>query len=126
MDFGRDPYGPIDFTSCVGYPHDMPSNTLKWLPRFSGDNAISTFDHMEAFYKVTQDNDITHEDVAMKLLVNSLDGNAYILFMNISDNSITGFDNFVEQFMKERDSKYDDKYLLCQSYDFRKKKNENV
>jgi len=72
--FGIDAYGPLDFTTCLSHPHDMPTKNLKWMPWFNGDNVISTSNHVEAFFKATVDNAIEHEDVFMKLFTNSLKG----------------------------------------------------
>ena len=74
--FGPDLYRPLDFSGCMGCLHDMPTKTLKWLPRFNGHNVITVNNHVEAIEKAFRDNEITHEDVWMNLLANSLDGNA--------------------------------------------------
>lgn len=76
----------------------MPTKTLKWLPFFSGDNVITASEHLEVFEKTLQDNKIIHEDVAIKLPANSLDGNAYHWFKGLRDNSITSYDDFVRKF----------------------------
>ena len=98
---GCNPYGPLDFSQCQGQPHDMPKKALKWLPRFSADNVISFTDHVEALEKAFHDNEIVHEDVAMKLLVISLDGNAYRWYKGLRNNYIIEFDDFVNKLKEE-------------------------
>ena len=90
----------------------MPTKTLKWLPRLSGDNVITTAEQFEVFEKTLFDNDVVHEDVAMKLLVNSLDGNAFRWFKGLRNNSTTGCDDLIQKFKDELDCKYDNRYLL--------------
>ena len=58
----------------------MPTKTLKWLPKLNDDNVIIINDHVESIEKAFRDNEITHADVLMRLLANSLDGNAYRRF----------------------------------------------
>lgn len=71
---------------------------------------------MEALEKAMHEYEITHKDVAMKLLENYLNGNAYHWFRSLKDNSITRYDDFVKKFKEEWDLKYDDKYLLHQLF----------
>lgn len=104
----------------------MPSKTLKWLPRFSADNVISVIDHIEVLEKAFRDNEITHEDVDMKLLANSLEGNAYCWYSGLRYNCIIGYDDIVKKLKEEWECCYDDKFLLRQLDDVKKKDNEDV
>ena len=79
----------------------MPTKTLKWLTRLNGDNVITKAKHLKVFEKDLHDNDVVHEDVAMKLLVNSLDGNAFRWFKGLRNNSIMGYDDLIQKFKDE-------------------------
>ena len=49
--FVCDPYGPLNFSGCMDYPHDMATKILKWLPRFNGDHVITINDHVKPLRK---------------------------------------------------------------------------
>lgn len=104
----------------------MPTKTLRWLPRFYGDDVITVGDHVEALEKAFRDNEIIHEDIAMKLLANSLDDNAYRWFYGLINNAITRYDYFVKKMRGKWDCKYDDNFLLYQLYDVKKKDNKDI
>jgi hypothetical protein len=46
------------------------------LPKFSRSNAITVEDHLNAFLKFVIDLEIEHEDVVMKMFVQTLEGDA--------------------------------------------------
>jgi hypothetical protein len=47
---------------------------LKQLPKFIGEGDITAEEHLEAFYRFTDDNAIMHADVWMRIFVHSLQG----------------------------------------------------
>ena len=110
--FGWNPYGPLDFSGVVRQRHYMQTKTLKCLPRFSGDNVITTIEHLEVLEKAFSNNEVTHEDVVMKLLANTLDSTTHHWFKALRNNLILGYDDSVQKIKEEWDCKYNDKFLL--------------
>lgn len=90
-----------------GYPHDMPKNTLKWLPKFSSDNVIYATNHLEYFKKAIGDMHIEHYDIIMKLFPSTLEGNGILWFKNLPNNCINSYNMFGDNFLEEWDGTYD-------------------
>jgi hypothetical protein len=44
-------FKPLDMTGIQGYPHDLPKDVDRWLPKFSNNNDTSTEDHLSLFYQ---------------------------------------------------------------------------
>jgi hypothetical protein len=55
--------------SHTGYPRQMPAKYEKWLPKFTGTDAISVEEHMSSFWAFFQLHPISDdvEDLVMKL-----------------------------------------------------------
>jgi len=61
---------------------------LKHLPRFNGETGLSIEDHLVAFLDFDDNMNIEHQDVYMRLFVQSLEGNVRILFRQLRVDSI--------------------------------------
>jgi hypothetical protein len=42
-------FKPLDMSAIPGYPRQMPPKYEKWLPKFSGIDAIGAEEHMSRF-----------------------------------------------------------------------------
>lgn len=70
-------YAPLDLTQITGRPHDLLTGDYrKRLPKFSGNNAVTIEDLLEAFLKYVDDLEVEHEDVLMKMFVQTHEGDA--------------------------------------------------
>jgi hypothetical protein len=87
-----------------GYPKKMQKDVNKWLPRFLGNNVITSEDHIYVMGRDMDNVGIDHEDVAMKLFTSSLIEEALDWFKGLPDNQITTHDAFSTLF-KSRWSK---------------------
>jgi hypothetical protein len=70
-------YALLDLTPIQGQPHALPTGEYRdRLPKFAGNNAITVEDHLNAFLKFVDDLEVEHEDVVMKMFVQTLEGDA--------------------------------------------------
>jgi hypothetical protein len=67
-------FKPLDMLSILGYPRKMPPKYEKWLPKFTGIDAISAKKHMSRFWVFFQLHPISVdvEDLFMKLFFATL------------------------------------------------------
>lgn len=108
-------YAPLDFTQIAGQPHDLPTGDYrKRLPKFSGNNAITFEDHLEAFLKYVDDLEVEHEDVTMKMFLQTLEGNARIWYMALLARSIDSWESFKRRFSEKWSYKQDNAFMLSE------------
>lgn len=78
-------YAPLGLPQIL---NDMPRDYLKILPRFNGDNDTEAQKHLEVFCAFTENFNVEHLDVVLRLFFQSLDGEARKLFKTLGDCSI--------------------------------------
>jgi hypothetical protein len=81
-----------------GYPNNMPKESHKWFPKFTGKNVVTLEEHLDAIGVAMEDNGIEHEDVAMKLLAMSLDEYVKKWFKGLLDNHLQSYETFAKLF----------------------------
>jgi hypothetical protein len=54
----------------------LPKDTTKWLPKFAGNNVVTTEDHIDQLAGVFEILGVEHDDVAMNIFTISLEGPA--------------------------------------------------
>ena len=69
-------YIPLCFDGIHGFPNVIPNDIRKCLPKFNGNHLVSASHHVELFNDLMGDYEIAHEDVHMKLFVQTLEGDA--------------------------------------------------
>jgi hypothetical protein len=70
-------FDPQSFVAFPNYPHDLPTRKwLKCLRLFARRLGESVEDHMAFFSKLLDDIKVEHEDVAMRMFVSILEGEA--------------------------------------------------
>ena len=85
-------------------PH--PLNALpagdyqKYLPRFNGHGEATVKEHWYAFYSYADNHNFEHQDVWMRVFVQSLDGEVRKWFRELPPNFIDGIDALEEAFMR--------------------------
>jgi hypothetical protein len=96
-------FKPLDMSEIPGYPREMPSWYKKWLPRFTGNDATTTEEHMDKFWAFFQINPISDdvEDLAMKLFSATLHNDARTWYEGLPDKGIKTMDQFEETFLNE-------------------------
>jgi hypothetical protein len=72
----------------------MPTEVIKWLRKFPGNNVIIVEDHIYVMCWDMENACIDHEDVAMRLFTSSLAGEALDWFIGLPDNHIMTYDTF--------------------------------
>jgi hypothetical protein len=86
-------FDPLSFVAFPDYPHDLP--TCKWLkhiPLFAGRLGESIEEHLAKCFQVVSDFDVEHEDVAMRMFLSTLEGEAQAWYKSLSHASIDGWD----------------------------------
>jgi hypothetical protein len=78
-------YGPLNFPPNV---HDLPENYLKLFPKYDGEKAISAKEHMGAFQDFTHNLFMEHDDVFMRLFVQTLERDVRKWFRGLLATSI--------------------------------------
>jgi len=126
--FGRVPYKPLSFQFLGGHPrHPLPKQPSKWLPRFSGDGVTKPSEHIYNFHNALTVNQVgEYEDVYMKHFASTFEGNVSSWLNNLRENSITGYDMFEKKFRDHWEHKVDDRFLLNQLYEIKRKEGELI
>jgi hypothetical protein len=104
----------------------MPKEINKWLPNFSGNNVITTEQHLHAIGRDMQNEGVEHEDVAMKLLATSLTEDAQRWFDGLPDDHLTTYEDFAKLFKTRWSLKKDSGMLMNQFNQIKKKENKNA
>jgi hypothetical protein len=92
-------FDPLSFVAFPDYPHHLPARKwLKCIPFFVGGSGELVEDHLVAFSKLLDDFQVENEDVAMRMFVLTLKGEARAWYKSLLDASIDGWDSFKEKF----------------------------
>ena len=65
---------PLNFNGIHGFPNFIPNDVINKLPKFSGNHLVLASYHVELFTNLMGDYNIAHEDVHMKLFIQTLEG----------------------------------------------------
>jgi hypothetical protein len=92
---------PLNMTGIQGFPHDLPKDVGRWIPKFSNHSVISAKGHLTSFYDALGLHNVhEHEDVIMRLLSSSLIGYARQWYNNLPSKSIKTWETFENAFLK--------------------------
>ena len=69
-------YMPLNFNGIHGFPNPMLYNLRKYFPKFNGKHDNLGSHHVQMFNDLIGDYEIDHEDMHMKLFVQTLEGDA--------------------------------------------------
>ena len=72
--FSTNRYMPLFFDGIYDFPNVIPDDIRKHLSKFSGNHSVSASQHVQVFSDLMGDYEIAHEDVHMKLFVQTLEG----------------------------------------------------
>jgi hypothetical protein len=121
-----DLYKPLNMANIEGYPNKMPTKVNKWLPKFPGNNVITTEDHIYVMGRDMDNASIDHEDVAMRLFSSSLIEEALDWFKGLPDNHIMSYHAFSNLFKSRWSKKIDGETLGNEFNQIKKKENKTV
>ena len=112
-------YMLLIFDGIHGFPNSILYNLKNYLPKFSGNHENSANHHVQMFSNLVGDFEIAHEDIHMKLFVQTLEDHARDWFSFLPACSISSWDELLSAFMKQfRErvsiSNYFDKFLKIQ------------
>jgi hypothetical protein len=85
------------------------------MPKFTGEEDITTEEHIAAFYIYADNLNIENEDVWTRLFVQSLDGDVRKWFRSLDPRSIAGIDALEDAFLTHWGDKI---YLLYYIIEF--------
>jgi hypothetical protein len=106
-------FDPLSFVAFPDYPHELCTRKwLKCLPLIVGRSGESIEDHLVVFSKLLDDFEVEHEDVAMRMFVLTLEGEAQTWYKSLLDASIDGWDSFQEKFTERWADKRDNSSLI--------------
>jgi hypothetical protein len=92
-------YAPLDLAQIPGQPHALTTGEYgERLPKLAGNNAITFEDHVNTFLKFIDDLEVEHEDVVMKMFVQTIEGDAREWYKPLPTNSTDEWDSFKRQF----------------------------
>ena len=66
------PWAAVTRPLALNAYHPLPSGSRKNFPKFSGDGKVTTNEHIKAFFVATHILGIGHEDVAVRLFIETL------------------------------------------------------
>jgi hypothetical protein len=69
------------------------------LPTFPGDGSVDPKKHMEKFLSICEIHLVEHDDVMVRLFLQTLIGQAYEWYMSLPANSISSFDDLEAMFL---------------------------
>lgn len=117
--FSTKRYMSLIFDGIYGFPNFIPNDIRRSFPKFNGNRIISARHHVQAFSDLMGDYEIYHEDVNMKLCVQTLEGDARDWFSFLLGCSIPSWDELLSAFVKQFGervsiSNYFDKFFKIQ------------
>ena len=92
----------------------MPNDYTRRMPRFNGNKDISIESHMDILWDYMESRGADNEDVYMRALGESLQGDVQLWFDHLAPGSITGYDMFTDLLIDSW-SRNTNKILECQS-----------
>jgi hypothetical protein len=115
-------------SAIPGYPRQMPPKYEKWLPKFTGTDAISAEEHMSNFWAFFQLHPVSDdaEDLVMKLFSATLLDASRRWYHSLPDGSIKTMDKLEEAFLKRWSIKEDPNMLLTRLNSLWKHENETI
>ena len=99
--FSTKRYLPFQFNGIYGFPNVIPDDIRKHLSKFNGNQAVSASQHVQVFSDLMGDYEIPHEDVYMKLFVQTLEGDAREWFSFFPACFISSWSDLHAAFMEQ-------------------------
>ncbi|KAH9320262.1 hypothetical protein KI387_022031, partial [Taxus chinensis] len=87
--------GPLALTQPL---HELPRGNWKNFPKFKGDGKVHPDEHIAAFIVACGVLGVEHEDVSVRLFIETLQDNAADWFYHLPANAITDWNTMRTQF----------------------------
>lgn len=121
-----DRYRPLFFDGIPGQPNVIPNEIREKIPLFTRNNVITCEQHLKLFTYIINDYEIEHEDVVMKLFVQSLVEDDRDWYRGLSENNIASWDEFVRCFKEKYVECVNSRYMLNEFNNIKKHYNESM
>ena len=107
--------------------HPLPAGDyLKYMSKFTGEEDITAEEHLAAFYSYADNLNIEHEDVWMRVFVQSLDGKVRKWFRGLAPGSIAGIEALDSVFLRQWGDRKDFMYYMTKFGSLKKMEGESV
>jgi hypothetical protein len=91
-----------------------PGDYLKYMPKFTREEDVTTEEHLVAFYGSADNQNIENEDVWMRVFIQILFGETRKWFRGLSPRSITGIEALDEAILRHWGDKKDFLYYFIE------------
>ena len=115
-------YAPLSLLIVM---HDLLDNYMKSLPKFTGEGDLTATEHIVFFDQFVDIIGIEHEDVYMRLLVQTFEGQVRNRFKGLPVDSIPSYNDLETSFLRKLGEKKDHLYYLTKLGALRKKTYES-
>ena len=117
-------YAPLVFPQPL---NALPGGDYqKYMPRFDGQGDATAEEHWNKFCSFADNQNLEHQDVWMRVFVQSLDGEVRKWFRELAPDSIDGIGALEEAFMKNYGDTKDYLYYQTEFESLKRKKGEAV
>lgn len=116
-------YAPLDFHQ---HQSAMPHDYIKHLLRFNGEDENTTQRHIETFCAFAENLNVEQLDVVLRLVVQSLNGQAIKLFKALPNASITTWEELENSFTHKWGEKRNHEHVLTKFNAIKKKQEEDI
>ena len=99
---------------------------LKYMPNFTGEEDVTTREHLVAFYSYVDNQNIENEDVWMRVFIQSLFGEARKWFRGLAPGFITFIEVLDESFLRHWGDKKDFLYYITKFGSLKRKEGESI
>ena len=116
-------YAPLNLLRNMIF---FPDNYPNLLPKFNGEDYITTLENLSSFDNFTDNLGLEHEDVYMRICVQTFEGEVRTWFKGLPLHSIDSWDELEFIFFKQWNKRNDNLYYLTDFGSLRKKHNESL
>jgi hypothetical protein len=113
-------HGPLALPGIIKY---MPDNYLKLMPKYNAEKKGTAEEHLDAFQNFTDNLNVEHEDVYMRIFVQTLDGDVRKWFINLGNATLDSWEALEASFLEQWGDKNDYQYYLTEFASLKKKEN---
>jgi hypothetical protein len=106
--------------------HDLPENYIKNLPKFAGEGDLTPSEHINFFDQFIDILGLEHEDVYLRLFVQTFEGRVRTWFQSLPARSILFYDALEDAFLRQWGERKDHLYYLTEFGSLRKNNSETV
>ena len=105
-------YLPFFYNGIPGFPNKILDGIKKYLPKFDRNQSQSAKKNVQVFFNLMYDFDMCHEELWMKLFVQTVKGDERFWFSCLPVASISSWDELSSSFIKQFDGLVDVKLML--------------